>query len=124
MAVTGSRNANQPWLSESIGPHLPERWNTWVEINPQTAKALGILDGEWVWLESRFGKIRSRAKLYQGAMPNVVSVPFGLGHASGGRWTKGLGANPYQLLGDDLDPLTGNPIGRSVRVKISRAKLK
>ncbi len=118
MAVTGSRNANQPWLSEIIGTHLFERWNTWVEINPHTAKELGISDGDQVWVESRFGKIQSKAKLYQGAMPDVVSIPFGLGHVSGGRWAKGLGANPYQLLGDDLDPLTGNPIGRSTRVKI------
>jgi len=50
-----------------------------------------------------------------------VNIPFGMGHTSGGRWTQRLGANPYQLLGDDLDPLTGNPIGRSVRVKIYKA---
>ena len=118
MAVTGSRNANQPWLPEIIGTHLFERWNTWVEMNPHTAKALGISDGDWVWVESRFGKIQSKAKLYQGAMPDVVSIPFGLGHVSGGRWAKGLGANPVQLLGDDLDPLTGNPVDRSPRVKI------
>jgi molybdopterin-containing oxidoreductase family iron-sulfur binding subunit len=51
-------------------------------------------------------------------MPDVVNIPFGLGHTSGGRWAKGLGANPYQLLGDDLDPLTGNLIQQSTRVKI------
>ncbi len=121
MAVTGSRNANQPWLSGIMGTHLFERWNTWVEINPRTAKALGISDGDRVWVESKFGKIQSKAKLYQGAMPDVISIPFGLGHVSGGRWAKALGANPYQLLGDDLDPLTGNPVDRSPRVKIYKA---
>jgi anaerobic selenocysteine-containing dehydrogenase len=121
MAVTGSRNANQPWLGEIIGTPLFERWKTWVEINPRTAKAFGISDGDWVWVESRFGKIQSKVKLYQGAMPEVVSIPFGMGHVSGGRWTEGLGANPYQLLGDALDPLTGNPVDRSVRVKIYKA---
>ena len=118
ITVTGSRNANQPWLSENMGPHLFERWETWVEINPHTAKELGISEKDWVWVESTFGKIRARARLYQGAMPNVLNIPFGLGHASGGRWTKGLGANPYRLLGNELDPLTSNPIGRSIRVKI------
>jgi anaerobic selenocysteine-containing dehydrogenase len=118
MTVTGSRNANQPWLSENFGPHLFERWETWVEINPHTAKDLGISDRDWVWVESNFGKIKVKARLYKGAMPNVVNIPFGMGHTSGGRWTKGLGANPYQLLGDNFDPLTGNPIGRSIRVKI------
>jgi anaerobic selenocysteine-containing dehydrogenase len=118
MSVTGSRNANQPWLSENFGPHLFERWTTWLEINPHTAKELGISEGDMVWVESKFGKIKGRAKLYQGAMPDVVNIPFGLGHASGGRWAKGLGANPYHLLGDELDPLTGNPVDRSPRVKI------
>jgi molybdopterin-containing oxidoreductase family iron-sulfur binding subunit len=79
---------------------------------------LGISDGDRVWVESTFGKIQAKARLYQGAMPDVVNIPSGLGHTSGGRWAKGLGANPYQLLGDDLDPLTGNPIQRSTRVKI------
>jgi molybdopterin-containing oxidoreductase family iron-sulfur binding subunit len=118
ITVTGSRNANQPWLSENFGPHLFERWTTWLEINPHTAKELEISDGDWVWVESTFGKIQAKARLYQGAMPDVVNIPFGLGHASGGRWAKGLGANPYQLLGDDLDPLTGNLIQQSTRVKI------
>jgi len=121
MTVTGSRNANQPWLSENMGPHLFERWETWVEINPHTAKELGISEKDWVWVESTFGKIRARARLYKGAMPNVLNIPFGLGHTSGGRWTKGLGTNPYRLLGDELDPLTGNPVGRSIRVKIYKA---
>jgi molybdopterin-containing oxidoreductase family iron-sulfur binding subunit len=118
MAITGSRNANQPWLSENFGPLLFERWTTWLEINPHTAKELRISDGDWIWVESKFGKIQAKARLYQGAMPDVVNIPFGLGHSSGGRWAKGLGTNPYQLLGDDLDPLTGHPAVRSVRVKV------
>lgn len=118
MTITGSRNANQPWLSENFGPHLFERWTTWLEMNPHTAKRIGISDGDWIWVESKYGKIKVKAKLYQGAMPEVVNIPFGLGHISGGRWAKNLGANPYQLLGDDLDPLTGHPVDRSPRVKI------
>ena len=46
-----------------------------------------------------------------------LSIPFGDGHQSGGRWAGGLGENPYRLLGDDLDPLTGYPISGSTRVK-------
>jgi anaerobic selenocysteine-containing dehydrogenase len=92
-----------------------------MEINPRTAKELEISDRDWVWVESNFGKIKVKARLYQGTVPNVVNIPFGMGHTSGGRWTNGLGANPYHLLGDDLDPLTGNPADRSVRVKIYKA---
>ncbi len=118
MAPGGGRNANQPWLQEIAGPHLFERWSTWVEINPKTAMELGISDGDWLWVESRFAKIKAKARLYQGAMPQVVNIPFGNGHISGGRWSKNIGENPYRLLGLELDPLTSQPIHGITRVKV------
>jgi len=33
------------------------------EIHPQTAEPLGIGDGDWMWIESRRGRIRQKAKL-------------------------------------------------------------
>jgi anaerobic selenocysteine-containing dehydrogenase len=121
MSLTGSRNANQPWLQAIAGPHLFERWDTWVEINPETAKRLGVSDKDWIWVESPQGKIKAKARLYKGAIPDVVNIPFGQGHRSSGRWSKNVGENPYRLLGDDLDPLTGYPISGSTRVKIYKA---
>jgi len=121
MPLTGGRNANQPWLQAVAGEYLFERWETWAEINPETANRLGISDKDWVWVESPRGKIRVRAMLFKGAMPEVVSIPFGGGHQSGGRWAQGLGEDPYRLLGDDLDPLTGYPIRGATRVKIYKA---
>jgi anaerobic selenocysteine-containing dehydrogenase len=121
MALTGSRNANQPWLQAIFGEYLFEGWETWGEINPETGHQLGISDRDWVWVESPKGKIKVRAKLYKGAMPDVISIPLGGGHQSGGRWAIGLGENPYRLLEDDLDPLTGYPISGSTRVKIYKA---
>jgi anaerobic selenocysteine-containing dehydrogenase len=118
MTLTGSRNANQPWLQASVGSYVLEKWETWVEINPETAERLGIKDEDWVWVESLEGKMKARAKLYKGAMPEVASIPFGQGHKSGGRWSKDLGENPYRLIGGDLDPLTGYPINKSIRVKV------
>jgi len=121
MTLTGSRNANQPWLQASVGSYVFEKWETWVEINPETAKRLGVNDEDWVWVESPKGKMKARARLYKGAMPEVVSIPFGEGHKSGGRWSKNLGENPYRLIDGDLDPLTGCPINKSTRVKIYKA---
>ena len=121
MALAGSRNANQPWLQAIAGGNLFERWETWVEINPRTAEQLGISDEEWVWVESAKGRIKVRARLYKGAMPDVLSIPFGEGHRSGGRWAKGMGENPYRILTGDLDPLTGYPIRETTRVRIYKA---
>ncbi len=121
MALTGSRNANQPWLQSISGSYLFQRWTTWVEINPETAKKLRVSDGDLVWVQSPHGKIRCLVKLYKGAMPEVVSIPFGEGHRSGGRWAAGLGENPYRLLGKELDPLTAYPVKETTRVKVYKA---
>jgi anaerobic selenocysteine-containing dehydrogenase len=121
MGLRSSRNANQPWLQAITGSYLFERWGTWVEINPETAKRLGISDGDWVWVKSPAGKLKAKAKLYQGAMPDVVNIPVGEGHLSGGRWAEGLGENPFQLLTGDLDSLTAYPIQGATRVRIDKA---
>jgi len=121
MALTGGRNANQPWLQAIVGEYLFERWETWAEINPETADRLEISDRDWVWVESPHAKVKARARLYKGAMPDAVGIPSGEGRRSGGRWAGGLGDNPYRLLGDDLDPLTGYPISGATRVKIYKA---
>jgi anaerobic selenocysteine-containing dehydrogenase len=121
MPLTGGRNANQPWLQASVGSYLFEKWKTWVEINPETATQLEIKDGDWVWVESPTGKIKAMARLYKGAMPEVVNIPFGEGHRWGGRWSKNLGENPYRLIDGELDPLTGYPINESTRVKVYKA---
>lgn len=118
MSLTGGRNMNQPWLQSMVGQHLFERWTTWVEINPETARRLSISDGDWVWVESPVGKIKVKARLYKGTMPDVVNIPFGQGHSSGGRWSKGIGQNPYRLIGDRLDGITGYPIHGATRVKV------
>ena len=44
-----------------------------VEINPDDAAALGIEQGDWVWIESQVGKIRQTADLYYGIRPGVIN---------------------------------------------------
>ncbi|MBW1900820.1 MAG: molybdopterin-dependent oxidoreductase [Deltaproteobacteria bacterium] len=45
-----------------------------VEIHPETAKGLGIRDGDWVWIESRHGKCRQKARLTPIIDPRVVNA--------------------------------------------------
>lgn len=48
-----------------------------VEIHPQTADELDIQEGDWVWIETRRGRIQQRAKLTDGIDPTVVHVEYG-----------------------------------------------
>ncbi|HSB06005.1 MAG TPA: molybdopterin-dependent oxidoreductase, partial [Thermodesulfobacteriota bacterium] len=121
MTAAEGRGANQPFLQEIYGPHLYERWESWVEINPETAKSLGIKDGEIVWVESHTGKVKAKARLFPGTHPKSVHVPYGQGHKAYGRWAKGRGINPIELLGRKYDHLGGFASYYSTRVKVYRA---
>ena len=45
-----------------------------MEINPETAAELGIEQGDWVWIESPWGKVRQTADLYYGIKPNMINA--------------------------------------------------
>jgi len=112
--------ANQPWMLEIAGTYLNCAWEPWLEINPQTAQQLGIAEDDWVWMESPLGRIKVRAKIFPGAMPNVVNIPLGFGHKAAGDWC-GRGENPYWIIGNELDDLTGCAALGATRVKLYRA---
>ena len=45
-----------------------------VEIHPDTARKEGIREGDWVIIESPRGRVRQKAKLFEGMDPRVVSA--------------------------------------------------
>lgn len=121
MTHAEGRGANVPWLQEILGVHTGSRWETWVEIHPATAAQLGIADGDEVWVESPRGRIRARARLYAGAQPDVVNMPYELGHQAYGRWARDRGANPNWILANVYDHLGGTAGFFSTRVRIVKA---
>ncbi|MBW2066757.1 MAG: molybdopterin-dependent oxidoreductase [Deltaproteobacteria bacterium] len=48
-----------------------------VEIHPDTAKELGIRDGEWVCIENRYGRCKQKARLTPDIDRQVVSAQHG-----------------------------------------------
>lgn len=48
-----------------------------LQIHPQTAHALGIKEGDWVWIESPRGRIKQKATLFDGIDPQVVHIEHG-----------------------------------------------
>ncbi len=62
-----SENRQVPWLRELHPDPI-------VEIHPLTAEKEGIGDGDWVVIESLRGKVRQRARLYDGMDPRVISA--------------------------------------------------
>jgi anaerobic selenocysteine-containing dehydrogenase len=110
-------------------------------MNPQTARKYGIADHDWVWLESRIGKIRCQAKFCEATQPDTVWTWNAIGKYPGA-WKlspntpevrKGFLLNHIisEVLptGDpDLpevangDPVTGHASWYDLRVRIYKAE--
>jgi anaerobic selenocysteine-containing dehydrogenase len=117
--ASGPGAANLPHLHELYGLQFKEMWGNWVEIHPEAAHELRIKDGDEVWVESPMGRIRLPVRLFEGAQPEVVNIPAGLGHTADGRWAQGIGANPEKLIRHHLvDELTGIVARQGMRVKV------
>ena len=93
-------------------------WDTLVEINSETAKTLKLKNGQMVWVESPFQKIKAKVKFSEGVHPQVVAIPLGQGHYSYGKWQKGIGVNPHEIIGIDYDTISGQAAFFNTRVKV------
>jgi molybdopterin-containing oxidoreductase family iron-sulfur binding subunit len=114
------RHANQPWLQESPDPLTTIVWDSWVEIHPKKAAELGIAEGDIVEVTSKTGSFKVQAYLFPGIHPDAVSVPLGRGHEAMGRYAKGYGVNPFQILDAVFDQETGELALHETRVKITK----
>ncbi|MBI2953026.1 MAG: molybdopterin-dependent oxidoreductase [Chloroflexi bacterium] len=121
ISLSDGRGANLPWLQEMPDPLSTAVWSSWVEINPATARKLGIQDGDAVWVESQSGKILTAAVTFPGAMPDVVSIPVGQGHSSYGRYAQDRGVNPLDLLAPLVDDQSGALAYEATRVSVTKA---
>ena len=120
LPLAGGHGAHLPYLQQIAGPHLFAAWQSWLEVHPETARKLGVNDGDTVWLESRLGRVQVRARLYHGARPGVVHLPLGYGHGAGSLWGR-RGVNPLSLIEEHYDPVAGLPQVTKTFVKVYRS---
>ncbi len=113
------RHANQPWLQESPDPLTTIVWDSWVEMHPRKAEELHIVEGDIVEVTSKTGSIKAQVYLFPGIHPDAVSIPVGRGHDAMGRYAKGYGVNPLEILDAVFDLETGELAMHETRVKIS-----
>jgi anaerobic selenocysteine-containing dehydrogenase len=109
-----------PMMQELFGMLAREYWASWIEINPDTARKYAIKDEDMVKVISPKGSLEVKAKLLPTIKPEVVYIPFGLGHKAYGRYAKGIGVNPYEILTEDYDSLSGELSLVSTKVAIEK----
>ena len=123
--ITGKRlpgffhteNRQIPWLRELHSDPT-------VEIHPEAAKKEGIEEGDWVIIESPRGKVRQRAKLFEGMDPRVISAEHGWWFPENRDPGHGWDESNINILTDNsfsnCDPAMGATPVRTLLCKIYR----
>jgi anaerobic selenocysteine-containing dehydrogenase len=115
--VAGGPQSEQ--LSEFGDALLGTRWGAPVELNPGTAAAAGIRDGDRVVVESVAGRLETRAYLFEGIPPDAARMAIGAGHRHGAGHTGG-DANPRDIVSADVTTTLGRPALAGVRVRVRK----
>ncbi len=128
MAMYHSWDSQNAWLRQ-IHSH------NHLFVNPGTARAQAIGDGDWIWVESPWGKVRCMARYSEAVEPGTVWTWNAIGK-SPGAWRLAPDANEARLgfilnhlIAEELpagdgrrvsnsDPVTGQAGWYDVRVRI------
>ena len=111
--------ANKPWLQELADPTTTVMWNSWVEINPETAHELGVDNDDVVRVVSEFGEVELPVYKYPAIRPDTVAIVFGQGHTAYGRYAENRGVNVNDLLGARFND-AGDLAFAGVKVKVEK----
>jgi len=118
MYFTQSGTAQIPLLRE-ISQDSNENF---VLINKGKAKEIGIEDGEFVFVESKIGKIKIKAKTTEGIRNDTVAISYHYGHFSSGiKDFAKKGENPNWIIELYPDRISGMNSFNDTKVKIYKA---
>jgi anaerobic selenocysteine-containing dehydrogenase len=109
---------NPPFLNKTLFDHQLREDDLFVEINPDTASKYGLKEGSRAILRSPKGELEVRIHLFDGAMPDVIFIPLGLGHTAYDGYLTGKGVNPNEIIDHIEDPISGQPVWWNTRVKV------
>ena len=113
--------ANKPWLQELPEALTTSVWDSYVDLNTETAKKLGVREGSYINIQSPQGEIKTQVFTYDGIRPDTIAVALGQGHTAYGRYAKDRGVNPLDLLPNSSDRISGGFAFLSSKVTISNA---
>ncbi len=92
------RFSNRGWMQEIPDPLTNITWSSWIDINVDKAKELGLENFDLVEIESDAGKITVPVRLTIDLPRDVLSIGYGQGHKALGKNAAGRGANAFNLI--------------------------
>jgi anaerobic selenocysteine-containing dehydrogenase len=96
-SVNLAGSPNQPVLFELLGQPENAPWRVWAEIDPETARLLGITQGATIRISSTAASIEVVASIV-GQMPaGTIAVAYVPTLTNGGRWARRVDADVRRL---------------------------
>jgi len=120
LRLAGGDVGSPPFLVKALEDTILKGNDVLVEVNPVTAKKLGLSNGQYATLSTRTGNGRVKVYFFDGIMPGVVAIPRGLGHIGENKFLDGKGINYNTLIAPVEDPATGLDAAWGIRAKLGK----
>jgi len=124
MLLVGRRHlrSNNSWM-HNIRVLVKGKPRCTLQIHPDDASRLGVVDGSPVRVTSRVGSVVAPAEVTDAIRPRVVSLPHGWGHSMPGTRQsvarEHAGVNSNVLTDHEaIDPLSGNAVLNGIPVSL------
>ena len=125
MLLVGRRHlrSNNSWM-HNIRVLVKGKARCTLQIHPDDAARLGVIDGSPVRVSSRVGSVVAPAEVTDTIRPRVVSLPHGWGHSMEGTRQsvarEHAGVNSNVLTDHEaIDPLSGNAVLNGIPVTLA-----
>lgn len=117
------RGAHLPLLQEVGDPMTTVAWDSFVGLNPNTMKSMGLKRNQVVRVKSSAGSLEAAVYPVPGLHPQAVSIARGNGHQGGhdgaSKVSAGVGVDPLVLVPRTVDKLSGQPATSLVAVTVT-----
>jgi len=121
MRLASGYIGSPPFLVKALEDTVLKANDVLVEVNPATAKKLGLSHGKYAALTTPGGSAKVKVHFFDGIMPGIIAIPRGLGHTAYDKFLAGKGVN-YNALSEPLeDAATGLDAAWGVRAKLTKA---
>ena len=112
---------SSPFMIKSLEDTILNGSDVLVEVNPATARELGLSDGKYAELTTPKGTAKVKIRHFDGIMPGFIAIPRGLGHTAYDNFLAGKGVNYNALIQSQEDPATGLDAAWGIRAKLGKA---
>ncbi|THB79835.1 MAG: molybdopterin oxidoreductase [Desulfobacteraceae bacterium] len=121
MRVAPGAQASSAFAVKTVADTVIKGKDGFIEINPATAKNMGIKDGSEVKVTTPSGSVVVRATYFHGIMPGYIGMVQGLGHDMNNMYVADKGVNVNELITPVFETGSGLDAAFGSVAKISKA---